>query len=623
MNDPLHDSKATGVDQLLLLIVERVTRILNAQRTTLYLFDHATNELWSKALQGDNVSEIRIPATDGIAGSVFQTGETVNVSDAYNDPRFDTSWDTRTGFHTMSILCMPLVDNRGARIGVTQVLNKAGGPFTAQDEMLLEAFSSQAAVTLENAIVHEELKGRHEAELKLEEELMKKHKSLQEAFREIEAKQTSLEAALRKIRLIRLISVGLVVVLFAGIGIFLWTENLGAEEPESSDRPRTSGSVPTIRLQEQMASSTLSLSGSLEPITVVNIVSPFTGKVKERLFEYGQAVHKGQKLVVLDTTEFDAGMRQAEADFIKARDTAQNLDHWESSDEVADVRRSLTKATNALKSLEQKMRETKLLLERGIVSGSEYQSLEEQYTTQKLDLEAVQAQYAATMARGSPENVRLGDLSFKAISDRLDEMRAQVANATLVSPVDGVVLNPVDPEKEGARVDRGSAVTEGGLLVAIGDLSGFTVRSKVDEVDVEKLRIGQPVEVTGTAFAGVTLSGSLSYIASQANAGDMGIANFPVVVAVPNVPVADRAKALLGMSADLLVQIYSNPKALLAPISAVEVAGPSRWIFVMRPGSAKPERVPVTTGVTTVDSVEILSGAKAGDEICQFVPPPQ
>ena len=80
---------------------------------------------------GDKVGEIRLPNHVGIAGAVFTSGETVNIPYAYADLRFNPAFDKQTGYFTRSILCVPIVNKAGKIIGVTQVLNKRGGPFTA------------------------------------------------------------------------------------------------------------------------------------------------------------------------------------------------------------------------------------------------------------------------------------------------------------------------------------------------------------------------------------------------------------------------------------------------------------------------------------------------------------
>ncbi|HNW35986.1 MAG TPA: adenylate/guanylate cyclase domain-containing protein, partial [Candidatus Ozemobacteraceae bacterium] len=104
-----------------------------------------------------NDQEIRFPAHLGIAGKVFTSGETINIPDAYADPRFNKEIDKKTGYHTRNILCMPVVNRAGKAIGVTQVLNKKAGVFTSIDEKTLKTFSAQAAIAIENAKLFDEV----------------------------------------------------------------------------------------------------------------------------------------------------------------------------------------------------------------------------------------------------------------------------------------------------------------------------------------------------------------------------------------------------------------------------------------------------------------------------------
>jgi len=139
------------LDQLLQRVMAEATRMLGAERSTLFLHDEKTRELFSRVAMGAKIGEIRFPDHAGIAGAVFTTGKTVNIPHAYADLRFNTSFDKQTGFFTRSILCTPLINKHGAIIGVTQALNKSGGPFTAEDESRLKAFTAQVAIALENA----------------------------------------------------------------------------------------------------------------------------------------------------------------------------------------------------------------------------------------------------------------------------------------------------------------------------------------------------------------------------------------------------------------------------------------------------------------------------------------
>jgi adenylate cyclase len=132
-------------------VMSEATRMLGADRSTLFLNDEKTNELFSRVAQGDSIGEIRLPNHLGIAGYVFTSGKTVNIPYAYADLRFNPAFDKKTGYFTRSILCVPVANKNGKTIGVTQVLNRRGGPFTGEDEQRLKAFTAQVAIGLENA----------------------------------------------------------------------------------------------------------------------------------------------------------------------------------------------------------------------------------------------------------------------------------------------------------------------------------------------------------------------------------------------------------------------------------------------------------------------------------------
>jgi len=136
---------------LLRKVMSEATRMLNAERATLFLNDEKTNELFSKVGLGLAAMEIRLPNHLGISGAVFTSRQTVNIPYAYADLRFNPAFDKKTGFFTRSILCVPVINKAGKIIGVTQVLNKRSGPFTAEDESRLKAFTAQVSIALENA----------------------------------------------------------------------------------------------------------------------------------------------------------------------------------------------------------------------------------------------------------------------------------------------------------------------------------------------------------------------------------------------------------------------------------------------------------------------------------------
>ena len=146
------------LDRLLLLIVGAAARVVEADRCTLFLVDQERGELWSKVAQGVGMREIRFPMGRGIAGAVAQTNTSVNIPDAYKDPRFNQNVDKQTGYRTRSILCVPMRSVTGEVVGVLQALNRQDRkPFNDEDEELLSALGGQAAAAVNNALRHQEI----------------------------------------------------------------------------------------------------------------------------------------------------------------------------------------------------------------------------------------------------------------------------------------------------------------------------------------------------------------------------------------------------------------------------------------------------------------------------------
>ena len=144
------------IDRLLLRIMDEVKNVLNCDRCSVFILDEENQELWARVAHGED--EIRFPSHLGIAGYVATTGETLNIPDAYADHRFNPNIDKQTGYRTRNMLTIPMRNKMREIIGIFQALNKFGGPFTSDDEELLDAIGAIAAGQIENAQLYEEQK---------------------------------------------------------------------------------------------------------------------------------------------------------------------------------------------------------------------------------------------------------------------------------------------------------------------------------------------------------------------------------------------------------------------------------------------------------------------------------
>jgi len=93
------------------LIAREATKLMDADRSSIFLLDQEKRTLWSQVTQDGET--IQFDARLGIAGAVVMTGQTISVADAYNDPRFYKDIDIKTGFQTRSVLAVPLRNRRG------------------------------------------------------------------------------------------------------------------------------------------------------------------------------------------------------------------------------------------------------------------------------------------------------------------------------------------------------------------------------------------------------------------------------------------------------------------------------------------------------------------------------
>ena len=128
-------------------VVNAAKQVLHADRGSVWLYDPAADELVLEIATG--IAPVRVPASAGIVGACARERRIINVPDCYADARFNPDVDRASGYRTRCMLALPLIDHKDVLVGVMQVLNKAGGVFDADDEILATALAAQCAVALQ------------------------------------------------------------------------------------------------------------------------------------------------------------------------------------------------------------------------------------------------------------------------------------------------------------------------------------------------------------------------------------------------------------------------------------------------------------------------------------------
>jgi signal transduction histidine kinase/DNA-binding NarL/FixJ family response regulator len=144
------------LDTLLRRIAEETSKILNAERTSLFIYDKEHDCLWSRVAEGEGGRTITLGMDEpGIIVHVARIGQPLRVDDAYREPLFNREVDRITGYHTRTILCFPVRNYHGELIGVMETMNKKSGMFDYADERLLSIMSFLFASAIENAQLYE------------------------------------------------------------------------------------------------------------------------------------------------------------------------------------------------------------------------------------------------------------------------------------------------------------------------------------------------------------------------------------------------------------------------------------------------------------------------------------
>ena len=154
--------QSDGMESLLNALAEAATKLLNADRASIFLWDRARKQLIGRPALGVPGNELRIPDDTGIVGQVVHTGESRRVGGGVDEEQIARTVDKSTGYSTKTLLCVPLNSADGRRLGAFEVLNKQRGQFNDEDERALSEVATHAAVALQNTQEFEELLTKHQ-----------------------------------------------------------------------------------------------------------------------------------------------------------------------------------------------------------------------------------------------------------------------------------------------------------------------------------------------------------------------------------------------------------------------------------------------------------------------------
>lgn len=337
--------------------------------------------------------------------------------------------------------------------------------------------------------------------------------------------------------------------------------------------------------------------GTIKPLKTMNIVASSEGTIQRLNVHLGQQVNANDVLLVVNSLKFAKDYQQALLTYLKTKnDYANQVKKFQGTEE---------------------------LWKNGLIARNDYDSQQAEVANSYALLSQQQHDLKKYLnplnaASSGEEQFNLQD---KKQIDSLFNQQNNLLN--IVAPMNGVVLAPLKTATTNGQDSinlptQGSSVKEGDSLLCLGDLSGYIVTINISQMAINTIKVGQKATVSGDAFPEV-LTGYVSQVSIQAkndnSAGFNGMPTFPVEIQMTHLPKTTAIR--LGMSAKVALESPENP-VLSIPISAVGTfQGHS---VVMRQRAQKRERVVITTGLTSLDQVQLLSGLAEGDVIVATYP---
>jgi len=327
-------------------------------------------------------------------------------------------------------------------------------------------------------------------------------------------------------------------------GLLLLT-SCGAEKPQETNQVEEEQGVlvEQVEVEQKEISNITAVNGKLAANIEVSIIPKMAGKVAEVIFDVGDEVHKGDVLVRLESTELQAQLKQAQAGLATAKAN------------YADAQKNLER--------------TKSLFEQGAVSQ------------QQLDLAQTQ------LAMGSPDSAAAA----------VQLIQAQLANTVITSPIDGIVS---------ARSVEVGEIAGQGPVMTIVDVDQVIVETNVTESEVNKIEVGQVLDVKVSALQDEPFKGTVSTISPAA---DSRTGAFPIKITIPN----SIHQLKPGMFAEVKLVLETKIGALVVPKEAVIDSGDRKYVFKIVDDKAV--MTDVTTGMSDETHMEVLIGLAAGDKV--------
>jgi len=267
------------------------------------------------------------------------------------------------------------------------------------------------------------------------------------------------------------------------------------------------GSAVYLRFRGGEADGAVRVSGNIE-VTDVDVSFRTAGRVLERLVGEGMTVSEGQVVARLDSADLEREAMRKEAELKAAEAALRDLEAGSRPQEIAAARATVARAQAEADRLAREFERSSALYSREVISAREYEAANAASDVAGARLR--EAREALLLVEEGPrkEQVAQARAQVDQAREALKLAKVRLGYGTITAPLSGLVLSE--------NVEAGDYVAPGTPVVTVGDLANVWLRAYIEETDLGRVKVGQPVEVTTDTYPGKKYAGRVSFIASQA-----------------------------------------------------------------------------------------------------------
>jgi len=348
--------------------------------------------------------------------------------------------------------------------------------------------------------------------------------------------------------------------------------------------------VRTARAVREPLVNSISTNGTASPVKDFTAHATIATTVREVFVRAGDQVKPGQRMVTLDAAEARAAAATALARLRAAEAEFSSVQRGGTREEVIGREADLVRAQGEVQEAERRRESLRRLQQRGAASAAEVQAAEDRLKTARANLSALQQK---STGRYSSEEVARAQARLDEARAAYTAAQAALRDTDITAPFAGTVYR--------LEVEPGAYLQPGALVVAVAQLDPMEVIAYVDEPEIGRLQLGQPVSVTWDALPGRNWEGKLTRLPSAvAQRGSRSVGEIACTIANPD------QRLLPNVNVSVAVTTSRNENALTVPREAVHRSDGGSYVFEVVDGRLKKREV--KTALSSLTKTEITGG---------------